>query len=62
LAAACPSCPYIEFLPIELAESPLRRELLVEDLAVVDGLIPIPTSPGLGIELNRHVLEKFRVD
>ena len=59
LAAACDCCPYIEFLPIELAESPLRRELLIDDLSVVDGLITLPDSPGLGIELNRDTLEKY---
>lgn len=62
LAAACHHCPYIEFLPVELAESPLRRELLVEDLAVSGGVISLPDSPGLGIELNRDALEKYRVD
>ena len=62
LAAACDCCPYIEFLPMELAESALRRELLTEDLPVVDGLILLPDAPGLGIELNRETLEKYRVD
>src|SRR3954451_11189771 len=56
LAAACEECPYIEFLPIELAESPLRRELLIADLPVVDGVITLTEAPGLGIELNRDVL------
>jgi len=27
---------------------------------MVDGNIPIPTKPGLGIELNRAALEKFK--
>jgi L-alanine-DL-glutamate epimerase-like enolase superfamily enzyme len=62
LAAACDCCPYIEFLPVELAESPLRRELLVEDFAIVDGSIRLPDAPGLGIVLNRDVLRKYRVD
>jgi L-alanine-DL-glutamate epimerase-like enolase superfamily enzyme len=62
LAAACDCCPYIEFLPIELAESPLRRELLVEDLPLVEGRITLPETPGLGIELNRDVLEKYRAN
>jgi L-alanine-DL-glutamate epimerase-like enolase superfamily enzyme len=61
LAASCDHCPYIEFLPLELAESPLRRELLVQDFAVVDGMITVSDSPGLGIELNRDVLRKYRV-
>ncbi len=62
LAAASDCCPYMEFLPIELAESPLRRELLVEDLSVADGTITLPGKPGLGITLNRDALEKYRVD
>ena len=60
LAAASDRCPFIEFLPIELAESPLRRELLVDDLPVSGGLISLTDSPGLGIELNRDALEKYR--
>jgi L-alanine-DL-glutamate epimerase-like enolase superfamily enzyme len=62
LAAACDCCPYIEFLPVELAESPLRRALLVDDLPVVDGAITLPDSPGLGIVLNPETLQKYRVD
>jgi len=62
LAAACSSCPYIEYLPIELAESPLRRELLKKDLPVERGVITLSEAPGLGIELNRLALEKYRVD
>jgi len=44
----------------KLCESALRKELLVQDFAMVDGNIPIPTKPGLGIELNRAALEKFK--
>lgn len=62
LAAACRVCPYIEFQPAELAESPLRRELLAEELHVTDGLIVMPARPGLGVELNRDALRKFKVD
>jgi L-alanine-DL-glutamate epimerase-like enolase superfamily enzyme len=28
---------------------------------LVDGRVPVPDSPGLGIELNEEVLEKYRV-
>ncbi len=62
LAAACHDCPYIEFLPIELAESALRRDLLIKDLAIAGGVISLSDSPGLGIELNRDVLRKYDVD
>ena len=60
LAAAHAHCPYIEFIPAELCESTLRKELLVQDFAMVDGKIAVPTKPGLGIELNRDALEKCK--
>ena len=62
MAAVAENCPYIEFMPSELAESPLRRELLVEDFRIVDGRLELPTKPGLGYTLNREALEKYRVD
>jgi len=62
LAFATPHCPFIEFLPPELCESQLRRELLDVELTVEDGKILPPTRPGLGVELNRDALERFRWD
>ncbi len=55
-------CPYIEFLPAALSESGLRRDLVIEDLELVDGRIALPTKPGLGIELSEDALERFRAD
>ena len=59
LATATPHCPYIEFLPAELSESPLRRRLVKGEPAMEGGSIPTPTEPGLGIELDRESLEEF---
>jgi L-alanine-DL-glutamate epimerase-like enolase superfamily enzyme len=59
LAAATPHCRYIEFLPAELSESALRRDLVVEEPVMQDGSITVPDEPGLGIELNREALESF---
>jgi L-alanine-DL-glutamate epimerase-like enolase superfamily enzyme len=59
LAAATPHCRYIEFLPAELSESALRRDLVVEDPVMQDGSITVPDEPGLGIELSREALESF---
>lgn len=60
LAFATPHCPYIEFLPPDLCESQLRRDLLDVELELKDGQIQPPTRPGLGVELNREALERFR--
>jgi L-alanine-DL-glutamate epimerase-like enolase superfamily enzyme len=60
MAAATPHCAFIEFLPGDLSDSPLRRELLTEELHLTDGRIPVPTRPGLGIDLNREALSRFK--
>ena len=60
LAAATPHCPYIEFLPADMSGSALRRELVLDDLTLVDGDIELTDKPGLGVELNRDALERYR--
>lgn len=62
MAAAVPNCPYIEFLPAEMCDSVLRRELVIDELQFVDGKIPLPKTPGLGIELNLDAVDKYQVE
>jgi L-alanine-DL-glutamate epimerase-like enolase superfamily enzyme len=59
LAAVTPELPFFEFVPQAVAESALRRELVVDELQLVDGLLELPRKPGLGIELVRDALERF---
>jgi L-alanine-DL-glutamate epimerase-like enolase superfamily enzyme len=60
LAAATPHCPYIEFLPAELCEAGLRKELTSEELEFGDGAVAVPRTPGLGVDLDRTALERYR--
>ena len=62
LAAVTPHCPFIEFMPAELCDSLLRKELLLEDLSLQDGALPLPTKPGLGIELNPDAIKRYSID
>ena len=62
LAAVTPNCDYIEFLPVELSESPMRKELTTDELEMVDGQISLPTKPGLGFELNRDAVERYAAE
>ena len=62
LAAASQNCPFIEFLPSELSESAIRRELVKDDLRLENGKMALPTKPGLAIELNDSAVKKYRVD
>ncbi len=59
LAAVAPSCRYVEYLPVALTDSALRRELTTHEPLVVDGMIPLPTAPGLGVGIDREALRRF---
>ena len=61
LAAVTPHMPFFEFVPAEVAESALRRELVADELELVDGRLALPRKPGLGIELDRDALDRFAV-
>ena len=62
MAFAVPHCPLIEFLPAELCDSALRRDLVTLDLSMKDGRLALPMKPGLGIELNMDAVRKYRQD
>ena len=55
LAAATPSLASAH----EFSAPFLQQDLLVEQLAAVDGCLRVPQSPGLGIEVDREKLERF---
>jgi L-alanine-DL-glutamate epimerase-like enolase superfamily enzyme len=61
LAAITPHCPYIEFLPANLCDSLLRKELVADEIKIQDGKIPLPRKPGLGIEVDPAALRRFEV-
>ena len=59
VAAVAPNCRFMEFLPAPVAYSRLRKELVDEELTVVNGKIPLPQRPGLGFELRRAAVAEF---
>jgi L-alanine-DL-glutamate epimerase-like enolase superfamily enzyme len=59
MAATTECCPYIEFLPANLCDSALRKEIVTGELTMIDGQIPLPKKPGLGVELNPAALRKY---
>jgi L-rhamnonate dehydratase len=61
LQAATPNVPLVEHLSPDLFDSPLRRELVTPEPEIVDGLIALPTAPGLGIELDGDAVARYRV-
>jgi L-alanine-DL-glutamate epimerase-like enolase superfamily enzyme len=60
LAAVTPHLPFFEFVPPDMAESRLRRELVHDELVLRDdGTLALPQRSGLGIDLDREALAAF---
>jgi L-alanine-DL-glutamate epimerase-like enolase superfamily enzyme len=51
-----------ELLEYSTSDSPLRWELTNESFAIdKDGMVAVPSAPGLGVTLSDAALQKFRV-
>jgi L-alanine-DL-glutamate epimerase-like enolase superfamily enzyme len=59
LAMVTPHMPFFEFLPAELCESRLRKELTDDELRYDNGTLNVPSRPGLGVTINRDALGEF---
>ena len=53
-----PMPPMLEF---EQTPNPLRDHLAQEPIEQKKGIVKVPTGPGLGIEIDREVLKKYKV-
>jgi L-alanine-DL-glutamate epimerase-like enolase superfamily enzyme len=60
--AACPAAPLFEYISPQVYPSALRRELVSPEPTLEDGFMSLPTEPGLGIELNEELVQRWRVD
>ena len=53
-----PMPPMLEF---EQTPNPLRDHLAKVPIEQKKGVVPVPTGPGLGIEIDRDALKKYKV-
>lgn len=51
--------PMLEF---DRTEHPVRSALLQQPIAPMNGYVTVPTGPGLGIEVDRDVLVRFKAE
>src|SRR5262245_27033107 len=58
MAALGPENGLVEYC---LRPSPLMRKLVRNLPPLVDGYVPVPQGPGLGVELDENIIEQFRV-
>jgi D-galactarolactone cycloisomerase len=50
--------PMLEF---DVYENPFRDEVLAQPVQIQDGMVAVPTGPGLGVEIIEDVLLRYRV-
>jgi D-galactarolactone cycloisomerase len=51
--------PIEPMLEYDQSSHPFRQELIFGAITMVDGMVQIPTAPGLGVEINREVIERY---
>ena len=56
--AALPNTHYFEYC---VEQGALRQHLTRQRFPVIEGKITVPEEPGLGVELDETVAEKYRV-
>ena len=60
ISFSTPSCKLFEFKPLR---NPMQHELVADPIAHVDGWLYPPTDkPGLGIEIDERVIDRYRED
>ncbi len=58
LIASIPNGHMVEF---DRNVTPLRDDLLVQPINMVDGFVHLPKGPGLGVELNTDTIRKYQI-
>lgn len=61
VAAAIPNCPFIEFPQHPPAVIPENFHNIITEIPSIDaeGRVPLPDKPGLGVEINWDVVNKY---
>lgn len=58
LDAYLPHAPYLEY---NVSSASLLTNLCAPRIAMTDGFIPVPTGPGLGVEVDEEMVRRYRV-
>jgi D-galactarolactone cycloisomerase len=52
--------PIEPMLEYDQSSHPFRQDLIFDAISMRAGKVPVPTGPGLGIEVNREIIERYR--
>jgi D-galactarolactone cycloisomerase len=54
--------PIEPMLEYDQSSHPFRQDLIFGAITMKDGRVDVPMAPGIGVEVNREVIERYRVD
>jgi L-rhamnonate dehydratase len=49
------------FLEFNVTQGPLSREICKNPIQMKDGFVDVPQGPGLGVEVDEQIIQKYRV-
>ena len=53
--------PIEPMLEYDQSSHPFRQDLIFGAIGLRDGMVPIPDAPGIGVEINRAVIERYSI-
>jgi L-rhamnonate dehydratase len=59
--AANENVPFVEMLHADLFPSPLREQLVTNEPTLTEGIMPLPTAPGLGVDIVEATVDRYRL-
>jgi D-galactarolactone cycloisomerase len=51
--------PMLEF---DQSDHPFRKDLINDGISFSDGMVQISKEPGIGVEVNRSIIESFKIN
>lgn len=54
--------PVVKFIQRDVSESRVRDRVIKDQLVVRDGYIDVPDKPGIGVEVDETIIDRFRID
>lgn len=49
------------FVEFNTSQGPLSRQIVRNPLQLADGFLNVPESPGLGVEVNEEIIDRYRI-
>jgi D-galactarolactone cycloisomerase len=53
--------PIEPILEYDQSSHPFRQDLIFNAINIEDGIVKIPDGPGIGVEINREVIERYEI-